>query len=302
MISKQRGQYFSNTKHIFSFYCPLSIQASWLAGSIVWLQDQDLIHRLIKVIKIQKDDQFVLFDKKQHVSVQVLAALKKEIQVRIISVQNNPDLKPKITYLLPLLKKEALEQAVYSLAEIGVSEIRLVVTAKSRQSLMSPVASSSGLTRGSSSEKTSSKEFQRLYSIVIAAAEQSKNYDFPELFESQALSDVVSDLSSSASKIVFDASGQSFFDVRTDLKPSPLISCGLIQASPLAMPDTAIGSSILLKSSQEVILLVGPEGGITQDELSWLVEKQSFQTCALTQTTLRAVQAVAVSAALFRLS
>jgi len=249
MKHKQQSQ-----KHIFSFYCPRSIQVSWFAGSTIWLQDQDLIHRLIKVIKIQKDDEFVLFDKKQHVGLHVLAVLKKEIQVCIVSIQSNVVLQPKITYLLPLLKKDALEQAVYSLAEIGVSEICLVITAKSRQSLMSE------------------KELQRLCSIIIAAAEQSKNYVFPELLEPQELSEAVSGLSLSASKIVFDASGESFFDVRTKLKDLP-----------------------------EVALLVGPEGGLMQEELS-LLENQNFQMCELTQTTLRAVQAVAVSAALFRLS
>lgn len=240
-------------KHIFSFFCPNIIEPSWSSGSIIWLQSQDLVHRLVKVVKVEKDDEFVLFDKQHNVFIKVLSVLKKEIQARVISFQDNISLQPKITYLLPILKKEALEQAVYSLTEIGVSEIRLVITAKSRQSLMSE------------------KEYQRLGGIVIAAAEQSKNYNFSELFEPEKLSEILTDCLQSV-KIVFDASGESFFEVKKDVK-----------------------------SDQTILLLVGPEGGLLVEELSFL-KAQSFKTCALTQTTLRAVQAVAVSAALFRLS
>ncbi len=254
MTHKQQSQ-----KHLFSFYSPGLIQVSWSSGSVVWLDHQDLVHRLIKVVKVEKDDQLIVFDKQYHVLIQILSVLKKEIQARVLSVQVNVSLLPKITFLLPLLKKEALEQAIYSLCETGVSEIRLVATEKSRQALLPPA-----------------KELERLRNIVVAAAEQSKNYSFPELVEPKKLLDVAADLSaapccSSLSKIVFDVSGVSFFDIRQK------------------------------QTQQEVVLLVGPEGGLTADELIFLKD-HNFQTCALTQTTLRAIQAVAVSAALFRLS
>ncbi|MCX5923290.1 MAG: RsmE family RNA methyltransferase [Candidatus Dependentiae bacterium] len=249
MLNKDHGQ-----KHIFSFFCPSIIQSSWSSGSIIWLQDEDLVHRLIKVVKVEKDDEFVLFDKERNVFIKVLSVLKKEIQAQVLSLQDNVLLQPKITFLLPLLKKEALEQAVYSLTEIGVSEIRLVVTAKSRQSLMSP------------------KEYQRLCGIVVAAAEQSKNYNFSELFEPETLSNTVIDKLLPSCKIVFDAAGESFFEIKKDIT-----------------------------RNQSVTLFVGPEGGLLEKELSFL-SSEKFQKCALTQTTLRAVQAVAVSAALFRLS
>ena len=254
MTNKQQSQ-----KHLFSFYSPGLIQASWNSGSVVWLDHQDLVHRLIKVVKVEIDDQLIVFDKQHHVLIQILSVLKKEIQARVLSVQANVSLHPKITFLLPLLKKEALEQAIYSLCEIGVSEIRLVVTEKSRQALLPPA-----------------KELERLRNIVVAAAEQSKNYVFPELVEPKKLPDVAADLSiaplfSSSFKIVFDASGVSFFDIRQK------------------------------QTQQWVVLLVGPEGGLTAEELS-VLKNHNFQMCALTQTTLRAIQAVAVSAALFRLS
>jgi 16S rRNA (uracil1498-N3)-methyltransferase len=249
MLNKDQGQ-----KHIFSFFCPSIIQSSWSSGSIIWLQDEDLVHRLIKVVKVEKDDEFVLFDKERNVFIRVLSVLKKEIQALVLSLEQNAVLQPKITFLLPLLKKDALEQAVYSLTEIGVSEIRLVVTAKSRQSLMSQ------------------KEYQRLCGIVVAAAEQSKNYNFSELFEPEIISNMVYDQLLPSVKIVFDASGDSFFEIRKDVP-----------------------------FNQSVTLFVGPEGGLLEKELSLLISEK-FKKCALTQTTLRAVQAVAVSAGLFRLS
>jgi RsmE family RNA methyltransferase len=47
-------------------------------------------------------------------------------------------------------------------------------------------------------------------------------------------------------------------------------------------------------------LLVGPEAGLSSEELQE-IENISFKKCRLTQNTLRAVQAVAISSALFRI-
>jgi len=247
---------FPDQKHLFSFYSPGLIQSSWALGAVLWIEQEDLIHRLIKVVKVNPEDRFVIFDKNKNINVVVLQVLKKSIQVKLLSVEENRLFSSKIRFLIPLLKKEALEQSIYSLCELGVNDIQLVITQKSRQSLLSPA-----------------KEIERLRGIVIAAAEQSKNYSLSVVYEPQKLSEAVMELPSESRKIVFDVDGKSVLDL-------------------LLNQDSSL---------KNWILIVGPEGGLTRDEMILLGQKD-FTSCALTQTTLRAVQAVSTGAALFRLS
>jgi 16S rRNA (uracil1498-N3)-methyltransferase len=238
-------------KHIFSIYIPNFFNENYKIGIEKKVIDDDVVHRLIKVLRIEIGQQIIFFDQEYHGIIEILDISKKFFSIKVLSFEKNMSQLTEIKFLLPLLKKEALEEAVYSLAEIGVSEIQLVVTQKSRQKLLHE------------------KEFQRLESIIIAAAEQSKNYIFPKLYAPVNLFDLK--LSSDFSKIVFDPQGKSFFDFRSNLL------------------------------QEKICLLVGPEGGLTQEELQNL-EKKSFQGCRLTPTILRAVQAVAVGAGLFKIS
>ncbi len=237
-------------KHIFSIYTPNFFDENYKIGIEKKVFNEDIVHRLVKVLRIEVGQQIVFFDHEYHGIIEILDISKKIFLIKVVTFEKNLSPATEIKFLLPLLKKEALEEAVYSLAEIGVSEIQLIITQKSRQKLLHD------------------KEFARLESIVIAAAEQSKNYTFPKIYAPIDLSSL--QLGSDFYKIVFDAEGESFFEFRT-------------------------------KSSQEKIcLLAGSEGGLTKSELEHL-DTISFKKCRLTPTTLRAVQAVAVGAALFKI-
>lgn len=241
-----------NQEHLFSLYAPNVIDASWVSGAKAVLKSQDLIHRMTKVLRFDIEQQCVLFDQYQHAMVVIQNISKKEIIVDVIGLYQQKPIDPHITFLLPLLKKEALEQAVYSLCELGINQIQLVVVQKSRHQLMGE------------------KEFQRLQNIVIAAAEQSKQYAMLQLLRPKPLAEVVTVHSKGSVAIVFDPAGKSFFTLREKIASNP------------------------------TVLLVGPEAGLTDQELQ-LLEKNMFLSCALTSTTLRAVQAVALGAGLVRL-
>lgn len=238
--------------HLFSLYVPHLKLDAWIKNQTIDLFDADLIHRLNKVLRFEVGDQVVFFDTKISASAAIQEISKKNIKIKVQEIQFHEQLKPHITFLLPLLKKEALEQAVYSLCELGINKIQLVVTQKSRQSLLHD------------------KEFARLQNIVVAAAEQSKNYNLSELLMPQKLSEIIF-CAAPSFNIIFDPAGKSFFDVREKLQ-----------------------------SSSTINLLVGPEGGLTEQELS-LLQKSNFVSCALTPTILTAVQAVALGAGLMRL-
>jgi len=242
--------------HIFALLVENLWQGNEQVQTTKLISDAETVHRLVKVLRCSLHDKFVFFDRMHNGLVEIVQMSKKDLTVKILHFQVNSERKPHITFLLPILKKEALEEAVYSLSELGADSIHLVVTQKSRQKLLH------------------AKEFERLQNIVIAAAEQSKNYTYPTLFEPKKLSDIFTAdfmTKKDSNNIVFDGAGQSFFDIRSNRS---------------LMHDTC--------------LLVGPEGGLTEQEIAEL-EKSNFVACRLTQTTLRAVQAVAVGVGLFRI-
>ncbi len=241
-----------NQEHVFALYVPqVNLNACVPLQSLL-IEDINLVHRMIKVLRFQVNDSVLLFDRVVHAAVTIEQISKKNLVCKINSLNHHYSHAPYVTFLLPLLKKDALEQAVYSLAEMGVNKIQLVITDKSRKNLIHV------------------KEFERLENIVIAACEQSKNYSIPDLVEPVLLSKYILQQKVDLSFIVFDPSGQSFWDIKKNLEEKPKV------------------------------LLVGPEGGFTSTEVQ-LLRDQKFIFCALTPTVLRAVQAVALSAGLIRL-
>lgn len=252
MQKKINGLFEEDQSHQFAFYDSEHVILKHLQGVDFLVKDEDFVHRIIRIVKLKIGERFIVFDQKQHVLAELIECLRREIKIRIISCHENIILQPKITWLLPLLKKEALEEAVYSLAELGVNNIQLISTTKSRRSLMD-------------------KEIVRLQKIIIAAAEQSKHYAFPLVYSAKDLQESLNGLSLNSDKVVFDISGESFFDIRKKM------------------------------TSNSMFVIVGPEGGLTMEELLMLKE-QGFKACSLTPTVLRALQAVAVGAALFRIS
>jgi RsmE family RNA methyltransferase len=89
-----------------------------------------------------------------------------------------------------LLKREALEQAIYSAVELGVNKVQLLITEKVQRNWQV-------------------KELERLKHIMIAAAEQSKCFAIPQLLEPVPLLDVPL----SGSTVFFDPEGEALADV-----------------------------------------------------------------------------------------
>ena len=171
------------------------------------------------------------------------------------SKQLTTALRPTVTFLLPLLKRDDFEGALYSLAEIGVNSIQLVATHKTHTSW------------------SDERDGERARRILIAAAEQSKNYAMPELKAPVALDKALQAMNmTDSTKIFFDPLGESFFAVMSALHGN--------------QPD-------------HIVLLIGPEGDLTAQEKE-MVHQKGFIFCALTPTIVRAVQAAALGAGLVR--
>lgn len=224
-------------------------------GDTITIADEKLLHRIMTVLRLHVGQTCTFFDQKIVATMQLAAFIgKKQIQVIITSMQPTTTLQPKITFLLPMLKRDDYEATLYALSEVGVNNIQLVFTQKTSTS-WSP-----------------DRDKDRAQRIIIAAAEQSKNFAYPNLLSPISLQAALQQYNTTAVKIFFDPQGESLFNlIKTVHNNQP----------------------------KELLLLIGPEGDLSLEEKKMVLAK-NFIFYALTPTIMRAVQAATVAAGVIR--
>ncbi len=241
-------------KHEFALYVPslASLIQPIRVGQDFVLSDEHICNRIKTILRLQVGELCFLFDSTVVVSSTLAEFMgKKQIRCTLNEKKIPRPFAPPITFLLPLLKRDDFELALYSLVEVGVTTIQLLFSHKSRSAW-------------------DKKDLDRAQRIVIAAAEQSKNFAFPVIKEPVSLS--VGAAFPAQSKFFFDPAGEQFFEVMNRMR----------------------------KNRQENILaLIGPEGDLTPQEKE-IVKSAGFTFCSLTPTVLRSAQAAALSAGLLR--
>jgi 16S rRNA (uracil1498-N3)-methyltransferase len=246
----------NSESHVFALHCN---QTAYFINqndtkNMHSIDDNILVHRIGQVLRLQEGDQFILFDQQHSITCQLKSLSQRSLCFSIIKKSCNIRHQPKITLLLPLLKREALQEALYAAVELGASTVQLVSTQKGQHAW------------------GSSKELERLTRIMHSAAEQSKNFSYPDLIEPKSLASAVENVSKQAHKIFFD-------------------------------PDGCVISSVLTSVSSEniaeIVVLIGPEGDLTQEEKQF-IDSHAFTFCKLTPTILRAQQAVVVGLGILR--
>lgn len=153
-----------DTSHQFAFYSDLlHVILAERHRDIVEIADIELVHRMLTVLRLQRSDRIILFNSSHHVIATIVQAdVRKSITIQIHEIIENKKLQPQIQWLLPLLKKEAFEEALYSLTELGAQVIQPMLTQKSIRLF-------------------GERETSRCQKIMRAAAEQSKQFVIPEL-------------------------------------------------------------------------------------------------------------------------
>lgn len=174
----------SSQKHEFAFYFP-DLKAS---DTTFIIREEALVKRIGSVLRLKKDDVVLFFTREMHVVARLESVNKKEIKVTVLEKKQNLQQTPTLKVILPLLKREAFEAALYACVELGTNEIVLVSTDKSLRI---------------------QKEKERYQKILIAAAEQSKHFSFPLIEGVRPLVQVLSEVKADI-KIFADPQGQSF--------------------------------------------------------------------------------------------
>jgi RsmE family RNA methyltransferase len=236
-------------KHEFALYYPIDRLGSSREYSLV---DKDILHRITAILRLSPGDNLILFDHNFHANVTIEKITAKFITVSILKKEKNRNLKPAIHWFLPLLEREQLEESLYILSVLGAASIQPLITQKSRRNW-------------------SSKDHERGQRIMIAAAEQSKQFALPKLKKIDEIS-AVTPFPAQGTKIFFDPAGKPCLEILHELKKD---------------------------NPQEIYCFVGPEGDLTDAEKE-LLKKHHFTFCALTPTVLKSVHAVAIGMGILR--
>lgn len=212
--------------------------------------DQQMWHRLKHVIRAQPPVQLIIFDKNMVARVILLSLeTKHRLILQLQQILEQSIITPHITLLLPLLKKEALADAFYTATELGAQNIQLVTTTTS-QHVWHEV-----------------RDLARYEKVMIAAAEQSKQFILPTVHHPQPLHMALDSLPVHTFRIHCDPQGASLWDILGTIKE---------------------------QGAAQIVISIGPEGDVTSCERE-LLYKNRFIPCALTPTVLRATQALVVS-------
>lgn len=227
----------SSNRHLFALYVP---QLHKLSSDPLVIEDKALIHRITRVLRLGVQEKCILFDKQTNLLCELDSIGRNELSFRVVSKNKNRALQPEIILLLPLLKKDDLSKAVYSAVEMGATTIRLIITDKSRKSV-------------------SHAELERLERIIIAAAEQSKQFCIPDI-KAPLVIDQVS-IPADEHALLADPAGKPVFEI--------ISKC---------------------TGKETLWLMVGPEGGLIEVEQEHMRDK-GFVLCRLTPTIVRSFQA-----------
>lgn len=221
-------------KHRFAVYAADVLAKQKIAsGGIVVITDEEIVHRILTVLRMQIGQELILFDEKNNYQV-TLADTKKNKAITLEINEIAPNAKPhlEINFVLPLLKKEALEEAIYSLTEIGVSSISLVITTKSQKDL-------------------TDKELLRLHKMKIAAAEQAKNFSMPIIIKPIAFEKFCTIFKDDTKPaLLFDPSGKKAFELISEFQQQEIkkVACLIGPEGGLTNAEVQMANHIGFKS------------------------------------------------------
>jgi len=204
-MNKNNKNKNKKNKHEFAFYLSniSKITNALKLGDNITLRyaakaatqdERDVFQRIATITRLSPGDSFILFDQLYNYKIELQNyEKKKSIIGKLIKKEKNKILTPHINFLLPILKKEYFETALYALSELGANSIITLITEK---------------------VKAQQIKKERLLKIIIAAAEQSKNFAFPNLEEPLSIEEYLAQKhKSDAVNIFFDPEGENLHEI-----------------------------------------------------------------------------------------
>lgn len=225
-------------------------------------------HYLMRVRRVRVGEAVELFDGAGAAAAAVIEAMDGEATTfRVEEVRREVPVTAHLTAIIPLLKGERMDQCVEKLVEVGCDRLVLWEAARA-------------VVRLEAGKREA--RLERIRAQVAAAVRQCGRATIPEVEGVWTLAEVIertaADAAAGARRIVL-------VPAAVRMVPSSLSS---LSSAP---------SEARLRSS--VLLLSGPEGGLSVEELQQL-NGAGFEPASLTDTVLRAETAPVVAVAIWR--
>jgi 16S rRNA (uracil1498-N3)-methyltransferase len=195
----------------------------------------------------------------------VAAARPGLLELTVLGRREEPPPEPRICVVQAIPKGDRAEQAVETMTEVGVDVI-VPWAAERCVAVWGPAGGPAGGRSGGGPDSGGGRGLARWRSTAREAAKQSRRARIPEVTALAETQDVVDRAVGAAAAIVLDPGG-----------------------------GTAIGS-LPLPGTGEIVLIVGPEGGVSPAELAAFASAGAV-TARLGPTVLRASSAGAAAAA-----
>jgi RsmE family RNA methyltransferase len=305
-------------KHKFAIYFDnLTLKQPKQINEIAF-NDPELLHRVTRVLKIQENEIFVLFNSKNNIELQLSFINKDKIICKVINFSENKTLSPHVHWILPVLEKKAFEETISNLTVLGATYIYPVITEKVHR------------------KSFSGGELERLNRVMISAAEQSKQFTFPQIMPVNSLAITINNFKNSFgnnwsnslknnlgndSKNNLKANLEKGLEnnLKSDFKNSFENNLGhslganlennlenFYKQIPKIFFDPSGESCFKLTSFlkeqtnlTDIICIVGPEGDLTENEKKFL-KQNNFSFYALTPTILRSELAATLATGILR--
>lgn len=253
--------------HLFFLYLPPHLAPeSYRVDTVLSIHDKAVANRVHTVLRLKSGETLQFFTGTHVVSTTLIKSPKPKtlVQATITAVTKMHPRSRTFVAAIGLLKKEAFEAAVYSAAQMGATHIIPVITEKSRRGCTNP------------------REQERLHGIIIAACEQSKNPYIPKLCEPAVLADAIKEKSCTSRPRHAGLTSAIAPKGATAVDPVSTLLCFDATGAPMTEWVPRLSQS----DATTTIVLIGPEGGLTHNELKSLRAHDALVAC-LTPTILR---------------
>lgn len=222
------------------------------SGQII-VNNQDLQHQIKNVLRLNPDskEEISFIDGSGKVwFVSVVEVKNKSTVFKILRIEDSKrELEKKICFLTPIIKADAFSLMIKKLTELGVQDMLPISFSRSQKQNLKSL------------EKDSQK--QRLTKVIQEATEQCEGACFAKLSEIQSLEEAVNSIGNDTLKI--------------------------FASERMADQDENQNYAVISEAvnAKSICLLVGPEGGLTEDEIELLL-RSGFRQYSLGKRLLKA--------------
>ena len=226
---------------------------------------EDQSHYLINVLRLKRGSNFRVFNEVDgEWRAQIVDASKRTISAKVISRLRLPlDSIPQIDIWFAPIKKTRTEMIVEKATELGVSLMQPVITQRTQRAQF---------------------RVERYKKIVIEAAEQTERLDLPKIEEPRKLIDAIAALPADKRLYYCD-------EIAATINESEI---------PSSLKTFPFAHVIERDEYTPSIILVGPEGGFSQQERTMLRSRKNTIPVSLGPRVLRAETAVLVALTLWQ--